>query len=193
MDAIPQRDQRFGDPLNQSADINAFYQDAARPHDERVLALLYKRLREMDVPEWIAPILYKTRGQPWAYYADLSRQLWDEARHAMMGEVGLFAKGVPFYRYPVDLKSSLSLNRDYTPREAHLILWGIEQSLMPGDTGKRWEWEIARAAQDELVARFQDFDWADKVLHARIGRKRLLPGYGTRAAMLAAWEQLMVR
>ena len=51
-----------------------------------------KRLREIDVPEMMAPILFKTHGKPWEYYRDMSRQLWDEARHAMMGEVGCLAR-----------------------------------------------------------------------------------------------------
>ena len=42
----------------------------------------------------------KTRGKPWAYYNDLSRQLWDEARHAMMGEVCDRRAGRPVLRVP---------------------------------------------------------------------------------------------
>ena len=193
MESIPQRDQRFTDPFNRSAEIDEYYQDASRDDEERVMALLYKRLREMDVPEWMAPILYKTQGKPWDYYRDMSRQLWDEARHAMMGEVGLYAKGIPFYRYPIDLKSSFSLNRDFEPLEAHLILWGIEQSLMARETGKRWEWEIALASDNELAAMFQDYDWADEVLHAQLGRKWLATEFADRQAMQMAWEQLWQR
>jgi hypothetical protein len=190
MESTPRRDQRFVDPFNRSAKIDEYYQDESRDDEERVMALLYKRLREMDVPEWMAPILYKTQGKPWDYYREMSRQLWDEARHAMMGEVGLYVKGIPFYRYPIDLKSSFSLNRDFEPLEAHLILWGIEQSLMPRETGKRWEWEIAQASGDELAATFQDYDWADEVLHAQIGRKWLSPEFANREAMRSALEQL---
>ncbi len=193
MDSVPQRDQRFHDPFNKSAKIDEYYQDETRDDEERVCALLYKRLREIDVPEWMGPIIFKTPGQPWDYYHDMSRQLWDEARHAMMGEVGLYSKGVPFYRYPINIKSSFSLNQEYEPLEAHLILWGIEQSLMPRETGKRWEWEIATAANDTLATHFQDYDWADEVLHAQIGRKWLLPHFGNRNAMLVAWEALMER
>jgi len=31
----------------------------------------------------------RTKNKPWKFYRDMSRQLWDEARHAMMGEIGL--------------------------------------------------------------------------------------------------------
>jgi hypothetical protein len=53
------------------------------------------------------------------------------------------------------------------------MLFAIEQSLMPGETGKRFEYETAVAAGDELSAHFHDYDWADEVLHAQIGRRAL--------------------
>jgi len=193
MDARPQRDQRFIDPYNRSALVDDYYRDEHRAADERVLALLYKRLREMDVPEWMGPIVYQTRGKPWEYYVDLSRQLWDEARHAMMGEVGLYAHGVPFYRYPIDIASSMALNTSYTPREAHVLLWGIEQSLMPRTTGKRYEWTIAQAAGDLLAAAFQDYDWADEVLHAQTGRKWLAPEFESMDEMRDAFAAILDR
>jgi len=37
-------------------------------------------------------------------------------------------------------------------------------------TGKRFEWEVGRASNNHLAGLFQDYDWADEVLHARIGR-----------------------
>jgi hypothetical protein len=42
---------------------------------------------------------------------------------------------------------------------------------MPGATGKRSEYETAVASGDALSAHFHDYDWADEVLHARIGRR----------------------
>ena len=36
--------------------------------------------------------------------------------------------------------------------------------------GKRFEWEVGLASHNPLAALFQDYDWADEVLHARIGR-----------------------
>ena len=44
---------------------------------------------------------------------------------------------------------------------------------MPGETGKRFEHETAVAAGDQLSAHFHDYDWADEVLHAQIGRSAL--------------------
>src|SRR2546423_258915 len=119
MDAEPRRDDRFLDPFNVTARIDEYAADESLPADERTWALAYKRLREMDVPEMMAPIIYKTRGKPWAYYHDLARQLWDEARHAMMGEVSLVSLGIPFYAYPILITFSTTLNLECTPLEAH--------------------------------------------------------------------------
>ena len=35
--------------------------------------------------------------------------------------------------------------------------------------GKRYEWEVGKESGNPLSALFQDFDWADEVLHARVG------------------------
>ena len=134
-DITPRRDRRFRDRFNTSAKIDRYYSDESRPADERAFALAYKRLREMDVPEWMGPILAAASDRPWEYHTDLSRQLCDETRHAMMGEVVLHSHGVPHYAFPVPINAVEALNSEFDPREAHLLLWGIEQSLMPADTG----------------------------------------------------------
>ena len=109
MDVMPRRDARFTDPFNATAKIDEYYKDESLPTDERTWALACKRLREMDVPEWMAPILFKTREKPWEYYREMSRQLWDEARHAMMGEVC----GAPIGR--LQFAGTLKLPRRRTP------------------------------------------------------------------------------
>jgi hypothetical protein len=188
MDPMVYRDERFVDQYNCTADTNTYYREEHRPTDERVLALILKRIREMDVPEWMAPIMYKTRGKPWEYYRDMARQLWDEARHAMMGEVALVNKDVPFYKYPIDVASAVVLNLWHPPLESHLILWGIEQSLMRAD-GKRFEWELTQVTDDELQKVYQDYDWADEVLHAQIGRRWLRSEFKTAEEMQKKTEE----
>jgi hypothetical protein len=187
------RDARFRDLFNESALIDAYWEDPARPADERVYALAYKRLREMDVPEWMAPIIADSEDQPWDRRAELSRQLWDEMRHAMMGEVALERQGVRFHAFPIPAVASIALNTRFTPYEAHLMLWKIEQDLMAADTGKRRELEVARAHGDPLLATFQDFDWADEILHARTGRRWLLADFPTREAAEQAADEILAR
>jgi hypothetical protein len=99
----------------------------------------------------------------------MTRQLWDEARHSLMGLVGFARLGVDWRKVMVNFTWSLGLNTQLTPRERHGVLYFIEQGLMPR-TGKRFEWEVAGRSGDLLSVLFQDYDWADEVLHARIGR-----------------------
>ena len=151
--------------------VNAesFLYDPAQPAEPKVLMMFYKRLREIDVPEMMASLITETKGKPWGYYRDMTRQLWDEARHAMMGEVGFVSLSVDWTKVMVNFTWSLGLNTQLTPKERHGVLYFIEQGLM-SKAGKRFEWETAQAAHSTLSTLFQDYDWADEVLHARVGR-----------------------
>lgn len=168
--ATPRRDERFPDPYNMGVNAEVFLYDEQFPASAKTLMMFYKRLREIDVPEMMASIIAETPGKPWDYYRDLTRQLWDEARHAMMGEVGFVNLGIDWPRQVmVNFTWSLALNTQLTPLERHAVLYFIEQGLMP-KTGKRFEWEVGIASENPLSALFQDYDWADEVLHARVGR-----------------------
>jgi len=177
-DPVPKRDERFTDPWNQGVNAEAFLYDDAKPARAKALMMLYKRLREIDVPEMMASIITQTPGKPWGYYRDMSRQLWDEARHAMMGEVGFVALGVDWTQARVTFNWSYRLNTECSPMERHGVLYFIEQGLMPR-TGKRYEFEVARASGLPLMATLQDFDWADEVLHSQIGRQWYVPEFGS--------------
>ncbi|MDX1952297.1 MAG: hypothetical protein SFY81_08925 [Verrucomicrobiota bacterium] len=168
-DPRPKRDERFPDPYNMGVNAEVFLYDESFPPQPKTLMMFYKRLREIDVPEMMATIIAETPGKPWDYYRDMTRQLWDEARHAMMGEVGFVSAGVDWRKVMVNFTWSLALNTQLKPIERHAVLYFIEQGLMP-KTGKRFEWEVGLASRNPLSALFQDYDWADEVLHARIGR-----------------------
>jgi hypothetical protein len=172
-DFRPQRDERFHGQYNFEFPPHVVYNAPGVPADERNLALLCKRTLEMDVPEMMASFLVERPNEPWEFYRDYSRQLWDEARHAMMGTVAFEGRGVDWTAIPLNVGFSLRLNLHATPIERQIILFGIEQSLMPGDTGKRFERATAEEAGDALSAHFHDYDWADEVLHAQIGRRQL--------------------
>jgi hypothetical protein len=168
-DRVPRRDERFQDSYNAGVNPEAFLYDERFSPRDKTLMMFYKRLREIDVPEMMASIIAETPGKPWGYYLEMSRQLWDEARHAMMGEVGFVHLGIDWTKIPINFTWSLNLNSQLTPIERHAVLYFIEQGLMPR-TGKRFEWEVGTKSGDPLSGLFQDFDWADEVLHARIGR-----------------------
>jgi hypothetical protein len=202
-DPVPKRDERFQDLWNQGVNAEAFLYDPNLPPRPKALMMLFKRLREIDVPEMMASIITQTRGKPWGYYRDMTRQLWDEARHAMMGEVGFVANGVDWTRARITHNWSMRLNTECTPMERHAVLYFIEQGLMT-KTGKRYEWEVGVASGDPLMATIQDYDWADEVLHAAIGREWYVPqfanlreslDYGDRcwSKILSNWRTVLER
>ena len=173
-DFTPERDERFKGSYNFEFPPHDVYNMPAVPADERNLALLCKRTLEMDVPEMMASFITERTNESWEFYHDYSRQLWDEARHAMMGTVAFEARGIDWKaEIPLNVGFALRLNLEAEPLERQIVLYAIEQSLMPGETGKRFEYETAVAAGDELSAHFHDYDWADEVLHAQIGRRML--------------------
>lgn len=193
-DPVPRRDSRFHDSFNGGVNPEAFlYDEQFQPRD-KVLMMLYKRLREIDVPEMMASILQQTPGKPWKYYADMSRQLWDEARHALLGEVGFVQLGLDWTKIPINYTWSLNLNTQLKPWERHAVLFFIEQGLMPR-TGKRFEWEVAQNSGIPLAAVIQDFDWADEVLHAQIGREWYVKEFGDLTEAMkygdSCWSQVM--
>jgi hypothetical protein len=176
-DPIPRRDERWQDLYNQGVNAESFLYNPDYPARAKALMMLYKRLREVDVPEMMASIITQTKGKPWEYYRDMSRQLWDEARHAMMGEVGFVALGVDWKQVRITHNWSLRLNTECSPLERHAVLYFIEQGLMTR-TGKRYEWEVSTESGIPLMATIQDYDWADEVLHSQIGREWYIPQVG---------------
>ena len=170
----PRRDERFTGQYNFEFAPHVVYNMPGVSAEERNLALLCKRTLEMDVPEMMASFMTERTDQPWEFYRDYSRQLWDEARHAMMGSVALAARGIDWKReIPLNVSFALRLNLHADPVERQTMLLAIEQSLMPGETGKRFEYDTAVDARDPLSALFHDYDWADEVLHTQIGRRAL--------------------
>jgi hypothetical protein len=193
-DPVPQRDPRFTDLWNQGVNAEAFLYDEAKPARDKVLMMLFKRLREIDVPEMMAGIIAQTPGKPWGYYRDMSRQVWDEARHAMMGEVGFVALGVDWTKARITWNWSYRLNTECTPLERHGVLFFIEQGLMP-KTGKRYEFEVAGESGIPIAATIQDFDWADEVLHSQIGREWYVKQFNSLQEALdygdKAWSKIL--
>lgn len=132
------------------------------------------RLSEINVAEGLAIVLYETPNMPWSFYLDISRHLWDEMRHSLFGEAGIEAT----YNDP----SAVPM-RDYEgvfameapPLEQYAVLGlEVEGKNMKYPPGKRQEWEFARdMARHPLMTTFQDFDWADEVVHVNIARRQL--------------------
>ena len=93
-DFRPARDDRFHGLYDFDFPPHIAYNAEGVPAAERNLALLCKRTLEMDVPEMMSSYLYERNDQPWEFYLDYSRQLWDEARHSMLGTVAFEARAI---------------------------------------------------------------------------------------------------
>jgi hypothetical protein len=195
-DPVPRRDERFQDSYNMGVNAEAMIFDPEIPSFPKTIMLYFKRMREIDVPEMMASILHETSGKPWKYYRDMTRQLWDEARHAMMGEVGFVSMGIDWSKIPLNFTWSLGMNTLLTAKERHAVLYTIEQGLMPKKIGKEYEWEVAIASNNPLAAMIQDYDWADEILHARFGRDWIVAEIGSQTKAMAygdqAWSKIVV-
>lgn len=196
-DGTPQRDERFKDSYNMGVHAESFLFDEALPIQPKTLMLYFKRMREIDVPEMMASIIAETPDKPLGYYRDMTRQLWDEARHAMMGEVGFASLNIDWTEIPFNFTWSLELNRELSPHERHAVLFNIEQGLMPKATGKQKEWEIAVASENRLSQLIQDYDWADEILHARVGRDWFVKDFGSQPEALdfgsECWSRVLAK
>jgi hypothetical protein len=81
---------------------------------------------------------------------------------------------------PHELSFASYPNTRLEPRERYALLYGVEHGAMRKD-GKRAQHEAAQASGAPLPTLFQDFDWADEVLHVHIGRRVLNRAYDTPA------------
>ena len=132
------------------------------------------RLSEINVAEGLAVVLCETKEMPWEFYWDISRHLWDEVRHSMMGEAAIeatfgTASAIPMREY----ESVYCMEAPALEQYATLGL-EIEGAQMKYPIGKRGEWEFCRdGANHPLMTTFQDFDWADEVLHVSIAKRQL--------------------
>ena len=152
--------------------------DYIKPSMEEVadhfVHMLGIRLSEISVAEGLAIVIFETRDKPWEFHHGLSRHLWDEVRHSMMGEAAIEATygdrgAIPMREY------ERVYCMEAPPLEQYATLGiEIEGGQMKYPVGKRGEWEFCRdAAKSPLMATFQDFDWADEVLHVNLARRQL--------------------
>ncbi len=166
---VPRRDERF----SRLWDSRGRLPYDERPHEEINWRMLYVRLTEMHAVELVALTLYEWPDATFDVHRDLARHLWDEARHSMFGEAWFETHGVDWQAVPHDLSFASFSNSEFTPHERYALLYAAEHTAMRKD-GKRAQAEAAAASGDPLAMLYQDFDWADEVLHVHLGRRVLL-------------------
>ena len=89
----------------------------------------------------------------------------------MFGESWFENHGVDWQSVPHDLSFASYPAARYEPHERYALLYAAEHMAMK-KTGKRAQYEAAAASGDALAALYQDFDWADEVLHVHLGSPR---------------------
>ena len=141
---------------------------------DHLVYMLGIRLSEINVAEGLAVVLYESRDKPWEFHHDLSRHLWDEIRHSMMGEAAIEAIYGDLCAIPMREYERVYC-MEAPPLEQYATLGiEIEGGQMRYPVGKRGEWEFCRdAVKSPLMTTFQDFDWADEVLHVNLARRQL--------------------
>jgi hypothetical protein len=181
----PRRDERFTRLWNSRGHLPGY--DAAPEHVN--LRMFYIRLTEMHAVELLALTLYEWPEASFDTHRELARHLWDEARHSMFGEVAFETRGVDWRTVPHDLSFASYPNGELEPRDRYALLYRSEHAVMSDSrrrevgmqhAGKRSQHAAARASGDQLSTLFQDFDWADEVLHVNIARRVLANAFANR-------------
>ena len=172
IDFAPRRDDRFSMIPNAERAAESLAADPAASPAARNIALLALRLRAMNHVEILASVIAQMPDLPEAEVRELSRQIWDEARHAMAGEAAFEARRVDWTRVPASIISALALNVHATPEERRLLLYALEQQIIQRRATYN-EVETANAAGDPLAAHYFDFEEAADRHHARRLRERM--------------------
>ena len=181
--AFPGRDDRFPAVLEHKGDA------AARAQGGRIRWMMRVRMYEMAAAEVPASVLFDRPEMPLEFYRDAARHIWDEVRHSMFGQAAIEADGHTIDEYSAFVGDySWSIRRPAAERYAWLTI-GLENAFMRYPPGKREEYEYCRdEAQHPLMTLFQDYDWADEVVHAQLGRQWAPPLMGKSATLEQARE-----
>ena len=169
--------------------------DRGDPVREGLEQMMWVRFHEMSPAETVAAIMTRQKDRPWEFYRDLARHCWDEVRHAAFGQAALQAEGIDITSNPNWIGFATMCLAELDPIEAYTHLTvAIEQAAMKYPPGKRQEYEFCRdKAQHPLMALYQDYDWADEVIHSHFGQEWIIrrEHAGDRKAAIAAGAATM--
>ncbi len=169
--------------------------DRGEPVREGLEQMMWVRFHEMSPAETVAAIMTLQRDRPWDFYRDLARHCWDEVRHSAFGQAALQAEGIDITSNPNWTGFATMCLAELDPIQAYTHLTvAIEQAAMKYPPGKRQEYEFCRdKAQHPLMALYQDYDWADEVIHSHFGQEWIIRREhgGDRKAAIAAGEATM--
>ena len=124
-------------------------------------------LQEVQAADSCASMLFEAPDMPWDFFLDLSRHMWDEARHAMFGEAKLKDFGTDAAAAGLSTKA-YAMRQTLTPLDRYAALSTQEADAFPG---KHVGLKEAVANSDALSAKAWSYDIADETQHLRFGTK----------------------
>lgn len=145
---------------------------SGEPIRDKLLEMMWRRLQEMTAVETVGTVMLEWEDLPWEALHDMARHLWDEMRHSLLGQAALEHEGISFTEVPSWIGYALH-QMVLSPRDryGHLV-FGEMNAMQRPEPSKRTQYEFCRdVAQHALMTLYQDFDWADEVLHAQYGRR----------------------
>lgn len=126
-------------------------------------------LQEVQATDSCASLLFDAPDMPWDFYLDLSRHMWDEARHSMFGEAKLAEFGCTAAEAGLSTKA-YAMRQTLAPHDRYAALTTQEADAFPG---KHNGLKDAVAHQDRVSAMAWSYDIADETQHVRFGAKWL--------------------
>ena len=124
-------------------------------------------LQEVQAADSCASLLFEAPDMPWDFFLDLSRHMWDEARHSMFGEAKLLELGTSAATAGLSTKA-YAMRQTLTPLDRYAALSTQEADAFPG---KHVGLKDAVAHNDALSAKAWSYDIADETQHLRYGSK----------------------
>ena len=139
------------------------------PYVDRARYRAINFLQEVQAADSCASLLFDTPDMPWDFYFDLSRHMWDEARHSMFGEKKLIDVGSTAAVAGLSSKA-YAMRQTLTPHDRYAALTTQEADAFPG---KHAGLKDAVANHDSVSAMAWSYDIADETQHVRFGTKWL--------------------
>jgi hypothetical protein len=136
-------------------------------YEERARYHAINFLQEVQAADSCASILFESPDMPWDFLFDLSRHMWDEARHAMFGEAKLADFGMTAQAAGLSTKA-YAMRQTLTPLDRYAALSTQEADAFPG---KHVGLKDAVAHNDALSAKAWSYDIADETQHLRFGTR----------------------
>jgi uncharacterized ferritin-like protein (DUF455 family) len=137
---------------------------------EQIIALMHMNLTDLEIPsiEACARLILDFREMPWQFVLDMSRQAWDESRHAeafrrqileMGGKLGAF--GISHALWDMATDQSLEVRLGLHQRIGEWI----------GVDGAFWHAKKFAESHKENLASLFDFVARDEITHVAFGNK----------------------